>query len=75
MELRRGRSEDAERLAWVHLRAWQQAYAGLIPASYLNGLMDRLAERTERWREWLSAPRPAVAVAVVDSDEPIGFAV
>ena len=43
-EIRRGRPEEAPRLAWVHLRTWQQAYAGLIPDSYLDGLMDLLPD-------------------------------
>jgi ribosomal protein S18 acetylase RimI-like enzyme len=72
VEIRRGRPEDAARVAWVHLRAWQQTYAGLIPESYLDALMDGLPERTARWRGWLEETPPWVAVS--DPGEVIGFA-
>jgi len=71
-EIRRGRPEDAARLAWVHLRTWQQAYAGLIPDSYLDGLMELLPDRTERWRRWLEEAPPWVAAS--DAGQIIGFA-
>src|SRR5262249_41646513 len=70
--IRRARPEDAERLACVHLRARQQAYARLIPASYLDGLMDGLAERTELWRRLMSETSPWVAESV--AGEIVGFA-
>src|SRR5207248_9531400 len=70
--IRRGRPQDAARLAWVHLRSWQQAYAGLIPDSYLEGLMDLLPDRTARWRRWLKEAPPWVATS--DAGQIIGFA-
>jgi GNAT superfamily N-acetyltransferase len=36
--IRRARAEDALEVAQVHVRAWQQAYAGLIDAGYLAAL-------------------------------------
>ncbi|MBO0702049.1 MAG: GNAT family N-acetyltransferase [Candidatus Dormibacteraeota bacterium] len=70
--LRRGRPEDAERLAWVHARVWQQAYAGLMPADLLDDLMRTLPRRTQRWRRQLAESPPWVAC--LDGREPVGFA-
>lgn len=72
MKVRLGRQEDAERLAWLHLLAWQQAYAGLMPAEYLEGRMAELPTRILRWREWLDTAPPWVAES--DEGEVIGFA-
>ena len=72
IEVRRGGVEDAERLAWVHVRVWQQAYAGLLPARYLDDMMRTLPRRTERWRHLLAENPPWVAC--LDGREPIGFA-
>ena len=38
MLLRRARPDDALRVAQVHVRSWQAAYAGLLPADFLDGL-------------------------------------
>jgi GNAT superfamily N-acetyltransferase len=38
MRLRRARPEDALRVAELHVRSWQDAYAGLLPADFLGGL-------------------------------------
>lgn len=72
IDYRRARPEDAERLAWVHARAWQQAYAGLVPATYLDGLMTALPQRRERWRRQLGECPPWVAS--LDGGELVGFA-
>ena len=46
--VRRATLADAEGIARVHLRGWQEAYAHLVPAETLAGLS--LGARTERWR-------------------------
>lgn len=38
---------DASAVARIHVRAWQQAYAGIIPENILTGLS--IQERTVRW--------------------------
>ena len=50
--------DDADEVARVHVRVWQEAYAGLMPASYLDGL-DPVAFAAS-WRERLATPRPDV---------------
>ena len=70
--IRRAASDDPDRLAWIHVKTWQQAYAGLLPQPYLDGLTDELPERAERWREWVSAAPPWVAE--VPPGDLVGFA-
>ena len=59
--------EDAEGIALVHVRAWQAAYPGLMPQSFLDGL--DVAARTDFWRRQLGQPRDGsrLLVATVDS--------
>ena len=49
--VRLARDADAPAIARVHVRAWQQAYRGIVD----DGLLDALDEqkRTSDWREWL----------------------
>ena len=43
--VRRARLRDAPGIAAVHVSAWQDAYAGILPSSYLAGLsVPRLAQ-------------------------------
>jgi len=44
---------DAEEMGRLHVRVWQEAYAGLIPADYLKGL-DPM-ERARMWDARLTA--------------------
>ena len=41
--------DDAMAIAAIHIASWQWAYAGIVPAGYLDGLTSTLAARTERW--------------------------
>jgi GNAT superfamily N-acetyltransferase len=50
--------DDADEVARVHVRVWQQAYAGLMPADYLESL-DPMAFG-EGWRERLLRPTSSV---------------
>jgi L-amino acid N-acyltransferase YncA len=40
---------DARRIAEIHIRAWQDAYRGLVPDAILDAF--DIDVRTERWRE------------------------
>jgi ribosomal protein S18 acetylase RimI-like enzyme len=63
---------DADELGRVHVAIWQQAYAGLMPPEYLNGLdADEFATG---WRERLEAPFPGTLRLVVrDVEGIVGF--
>lgn len=50
--------DDADEVGLVHVRVWQEAYTGLMPAAYLEGL-DPVAFAAS-WRDRLGEPRPGV---------------
>lgn len=54
VRIRPARLDDAPAIAAVHIRAWQTAYRGIVPDSYLD-TMD-LAAREVRWQERLAHP-------------------
>jgi ribosomal protein S18 acetylase RimI-like enzyme len=60
-------SSDAAAIAGVRIRSWRAAYAGIVPAAYLDGL--DLAGETATWSERLGAPA-AVWVRVAFIAEP-----
>jgi GNAT superfamily N-acetyltransferase len=68
--------EDAEAIARVHLAAWADTYAEIVPPEFLSRWT--LADRTARWRRILSGdpPNPHRAeVAVLDlGGALVGFA-
>jgi len=57
--------EDAEAIATVYVRAWQQTYAHLLPAAFLAALDPR--DRLERWSRIIDDPTVTVRVAEVDT--------
>ncbi len=57
---------DAGAIADVRIRSWRAAYAGIVPAGFLDGL--NLAAETARWEGVLVKPRGAwVRVAFAGS--------
>lgn len=52
MPVRLPTPHDAPAIARAHVRAWQVAYAGIMPATYLDGLM--VADSEARWERWLA---------------------
>lgn len=52
--IREAHMDDAPAIAGIHLDAWQVAYAGLLPAPYLQGLTAQHVARTDYWREQLA---------------------
>jgi ribosomal protein S18 acetylase RimI-like enzyme len=51
--------DDADEVARVHVRVWQEAYAGLMPAGYLDSLDP--SAFAESWRGRLLRPTDGVA--------------
>ncbi|MEZ5102557.1 MAG: GNAT family N-acetyltransferase [Thermoleophilia bacterium] len=71
--VRKAVAADAVGIARVHVRAWQVAYAGLLPAEALTGL--GVEESATRWSELLTWPRPGTIVLVAERDDRVvGFA-
>jgi GNAT superfamily N-acetyltransferase len=52
--IRAATSADAEQIADVHVRAWQWAYRGQVPDTFLASLS--VPGRTDVWRRWLDDP-------------------
>jgi GNAT superfamily N-acetyltransferase len=63
---------DADGIAEVHIRTWQETYAHLLPASYLDGL--DVATRAEQWRGSLSDSTGTPPFVALDGDRIVGFA-
>ena len=71
MLLRPAVPADALAIARVHVRAWQQGYAGLLPASYLNQL--RPEDRAEKYDLSHADPSHPHTIVAADGDIIRGF--
>jgi ribosomal protein S18 acetylase RimI-like enzyme len=60
--IRQAKVEDASAIAAVHVRTWQAAYEGIVPAEYLAGLSE--PEKTAFWEQQLAVNRGVNLVAV-----------
>lgn len=63
-------SEDADRIAQVHIASWRETYHGIIPTMYLEQLSHD--KRKHGWRKSLT--EGPVFVALDQTNEVIGFA-
>lgn len=65
---------DAKIIAAIHVEAWRQSYADIVPAEALARL--DVEERTRRWREILRAAPACDAVLMLSfgDEPPCGFA-
>ena len=61
--IRRAQAGDAAAIAAVHVAAWRETYAGLVPERMLSAFA--VAERTRRWHRILTAPDPSLETAVL----------
>ncbi|HKD98309.1 MAG TPA: GNAT family N-acetyltransferase [Micromonosporaceae bacterium] len=57
---------DADRIAEIHVRTWQAAYAGAMPADVLDGLTA--ASFAERDRRAIERRTPPIEVFVAEAD-------
>lgn len=70
IEVRAATPDDAASIAAVHVAAWRESYAGLLPEAMLSTLS--VGERTGRWARAL---RAMASVFVAERDgEVVGFA-
>lgn len=73
--IRAARPADADRIADIHIASWQAAYAGLLPADFLEGLSDGRDRRAAGWADLLAAQDDDRRVLVIVQDEAVvGFA-
>jgi ribosomal protein S18 acetylase RimI-like enzyme len=61
---------DAAEIARVHAATWQAAYAGLLPADYLDAMPKTVEQRADRWRTTLTTGTGTVLVVhAAENDE------
>jgi ribosomal protein S18 acetylase RimI-like enzyme len=67
-------ASDAAQIARVHIRSWREAYAGIVPAEYLEALDE--ADRASRWEQDLrNGPRDNVRTWIAEAgSKTLGFA-
>jgi GNAT superfamily N-acetyltransferase len=65
--------DDTPAVGIVHVRAWQAAYAGVMPDEYLDGLCAE--DRADMWRRIIDQPPPNGHHVVIEAaGEIVGFA-
>lgn len=64
--------DDADAIGRLHVRAWQNAYRGVMPDEYLDSL--QADDRIEMWRGIISQPDQSPLLVAVEADEVAGFA-
>lgn len=70
---RSARPDDAGQLADVHLRSWQETFAGVFPPSAWD--VDARERRLVMWTALFTDLRPDGRLAVADAEgQPVGFA-
>jgi ribosomal protein S18 acetylase RimI-like enzyme len=74
-KIRRAVPDDAGEIARLHVHAWQWAYRGLIPGSYLDGLTDTIPRREAWWTAMLAEKCGEQRTWIADlGDGIVGFA-
>lgn len=71
MSIRRAESSDAKGIAKVHITAWQSAYRGILPDSFLDNLS---VERSQSGWERMLADSSGWVLVFEQNGEIIGFA-
>lgn len=61
--------EDAPEIANVHISSWREAYAGLLPAKYLDSLPLTFRRRAQFWKRLVMEGNNSTFVA----DSPVGI--
>lgn len=72
-EIRHPRMDEAKEIAAVHIKSWEQAYAGQLPERFWDE--SAYEQRVESWREMLANPAHRARTRVVESaGDIVGFA-
>ena len=61
--IRKALPSDANAIAQMHIRSWQEAYCDLMPADYLSALDTTLARRESFWARSIESGESNVWVA------------
>lgn len=72
LKIRRARAEDSLTIARIHVETWRSTYAGLLPDSYLTGMVQ--GDRAIEWARRLSFAKPEGSTLVAaQAGEVVGF--
>ncbi|MFI1994749.1 GNAT family N-acetyltransferase [Actinoplanes sp. NPDC020271] len=73
MIIRSATMDDAQALAVVHVRTWQETYRGEVPQDYLDHLDP--SQRRDGWLRWLGSDNPPAGTLVLEheADGVVGF--
>lgn len=71
MNIRLATVVDVPALAKVHVEAWQAAYRGVVPDSFLEQIT--VSKREASFREFLSKDSPEATYVAEESEEMVGF--
>lgn len=69
--IRRATTDDADTIARIHVASWREAYAGIVPETYLASIDEDV--RGQRWRDILGQGGSQTWLAEVDR-RTVGFA-
>lgn len=72
MEIRPARTEDAARIAEIHVETWRAAYRGMMSEAVLDNLS--IPKRKEFWEQRIRSNQSAILVAV-DAGAVVGWIV
>ncbi|MGH1542124.1 MAG: GNAT family N-acetyltransferase [Arenicella sp.] len=73
MQVRQAQLADAADIASIHIRAWQAAYQGVMPADFLAA--QRHDEKTEMWQKVITAGGKGINLVALLSGNIEGFGV
>jgi ribosomal protein S18 acetylase RimI-like enzyme len=71
MLIRKMLPEDAAQVGFIHVKAWQVAYKGILHQSFLDSL--DLEKRTEGWRKGMKENPSLVRLVAEKEGEILGF--
>jgi ribosomal protein S18 acetylase RimI-like enzyme len=70
--VRNATQADVPAVARVNVAAWRNAYRGIVPDSFLDGM--EVARRQQGWARWVALPPPdAVFVATGDGGDVVAY--
>jgi ribosomal protein S18 acetylase RimI-like enzyme len=72
VQIRPATPDDADRVAAIHVAAWEGAYRGIMPDAEFA--KRPLARRQQQWREWLRRDDRITLIACTLDGEVLGFA-
>ncbi len=75
MIIRQATVRDVKELAHLHVRAWQWAYKGLVPDSYLEDFGTGIDARMRRWRTQLNKPQNTTTWVAEENETILGFVI